>query len=40
MDGVIEKGAIKSGVTSLAGFAGIRLPQKRGNRTTMPVAFT
>jgi hypothetical protein len=39
MAGFGKKGAIKSGVTSLAGFAGIRFPQKRGSRTTMPAAF-
>jgi hypothetical protein len=39
MAGFAEKGAIKSGVTSLAGFAGVRFPQKRGSRTTTPAAF-
>ena len=49
--GFCEKGAIKSGVTplagfapesgvtSLAGFAGMRFPQKRGSRTAIPAAF-
>jgi hypothetical protein len=36
MAGFAEKGPIKSGGTSLAGFAGVRFPQKRGNRTTTP----
>jgi len=40
MAGFAEKGVIKSGVTSLAGFAGIRFPQKRGSRTTTPAAVT
>jgi len=52
MGGFAEKAALKSGVTSLAGFdppgsrvtslagfAGMRFPQKRGSRTTMPAAF-
>ena len=34
--GFCEKAAITSGVTSLAGFAGMRFPQKRGSRTAIP----
>ena len=34
-----EKTVKKSGVTSLAGFAGARLPQTAGTRTIIPAVF-
>jgi hypothetical protein len=36
--GICDKGPTKSGVTSLAGFAGYRLPQARGIRIAIPAA--